>query len=164
MGRGGQPRDTAKTAELSGIPARTIRYYAARDGWAERWLAEADPEAATMAAIARAEIRGNLPAVVRRLVVIAAGTRPVRDETGRVVGEAFAASDKDAIQAGKLLLQYGLGEGIARGVEPLLDVPSRLALPHDAGAGPSSAFAQASAILAAKIAGTNTRKARGPRV
>ena len=58
-----------------------------------------------LAGVARAEIRAALPAIVTRLRHIVEARKPVYNEAGEPIGEVYAAQDRDAIQAAKLLSQ-----------------------------------------------------------
>jgi hypothetical protein len=46
-----------------------------------------------------------------RLRSIVAGRKPVFNDQGEQIGETWAASDRDAVQAAKLLTQYGFEGG-----------------------------------------------------
>jgi hypothetical protein len=155
-------RSDEKTAELTGIPRRTIAYYRKQYHWGERWLGLNEAEARMAVAIAQAEIRGNLPLVARRLHEIAGGRRPVRDAQGREIGQAYVSSDKDAVQAAKLIFQYGLDER-SRGVEPPIEVPYHFP-PDDENESLASLRARTSAMLEATVASVNTRAKRGRRI
>jgi len=74
----------------------------------------------TRKSVARVEIRSTLPAIVQRLRHIVEARKPVYNEAGEPIGEVYASQDRDAIQAAKLLTQYGF-EGGAGQDSPIFD-------------------------------------------
>ena len=48
--------------------------------------------------------------MTERLLHIATAKKPVYDADGQPIGETYASQDRDAIQAAKLLAQYGLSD------------------------------------------------------
>jgi hypothetical protein len=108
-------RNDTRTAELMGVPQSTISYWHRAYRWDERYLTFIQPDGELMAGVAVATIRAGLPAVTERLLQIATAKKPVYDAAGKPIGEVYAAQDRDAIQAAKLLVQYGLGDPLAAG-------------------------------------------------
>ena len=103
-----------------GIPQSTISYWARTYRWDERYLTLIQPDGELLAGVARAEIRAALPTIVTRLRSIVEARKPVYNAQGEPIGETWAASDRDAIQAAKLLSQYGF-EGGAGQDSPVYD-------------------------------------------
>jgi hypothetical protein len=68
----------------------------------------------------RAEIRAALLGTVSRLRQIVEARKPVYNDQGEPIGEVYASQDRDAIQAAKLLTQYGF-EGGAGQDSPIFD-------------------------------------------
>ena len=101
-------RNDTKTAELMGLPQSTVSYWHRTYRWDERYLTMIRPDGEIMAGVALAMVRAGMPAVTQRLLHIATAKKPVFDGAGKPIGEAYAAQDRDAIQAAKLLAQYGL--------------------------------------------------------
>src|SRR6188472_2726560 len=97
-------RNDTRTAELLGVPQSTVSYWHRTYGWDERYLCVVQPDGELLAGVARAEIRAALPAVVTRLRCIVEARKPVFDAQGEPIGETRAASDRDAVQAAKLLV------------------------------------------------------------
>ncbi len=127
-------RSDEKTAELTGIPRRTVAYYRRRDGWAERYVEAHEADSRQVARLARLEMRHALPAVVRRLSLIAGGVKPVRDKADALVYDAAGnvvlepwSRDQDAIKAGEVLLRYvcGVPERAEPGLSLSLEVDAR---------------------------------------
>jgi hypothetical protein len=113
-------RNDTRTAESMGLPQSTVSYWHRTYGWDQRYLAFIQPDGDVFAGVARAEIRAALPAIVRRLRSIVEARKPVYNETGEPIGEVYASQDRDAIQAAKLLTQYGF-EGGAGQDSPIFD-------------------------------------------
>jgi hypothetical protein len=108
-------RNDTRTAELMGVPQSTVSYWHRTYHWDERYLTFIQPDGQLMAGVALAGMRAGLPAVTERLLHIATAKKPVYDAAGQPIGEVYAAQDRDAIQAAKLLVQYGLGDPLAEG-------------------------------------------------
>ena len=109
-------RNDTKTAELMGLPQSTVSYWHRTYGWDQRYLAFIQPNGDVFAGVARAEIRAALPAIVTRLRSIVEARKPVYNEAGELIGEVYASQDRDAIQAAKLLTQYGFEGGAGRDI------------------------------------------------
>jgi hypothetical protein len=146
-------RNDTKTAELMGVPQSTVSYWHRTYHWDERYLTFSHPDGELMAGVALADIRATLPAVTQRLVHIATATKPVHDAAGTPIGEVYAAQDRDAIQAAKLLYQYALSDPPAAGWPGSLAVQGEItsaeirAAMHDGDVG-----AATSRIIAATVA------------
>ena len=108
-------RNDTRTAELMGVPQSTVSYWHRTYRWDERYLTFIRPDGELMAGVALAGIRAGLPAVTQRLLHIATAKKPVYDADGHLIGEVYASQDRDAIQATKLLYQYGLPESLVDG-------------------------------------------------
>ena len=114
---GAAGRSDAKTAELTGIPRRTIAHWRVTQGWRERYLSVSSEDAALIARTAVVSMREGMGLVVERLVAIVGDKTPVRKADGTILvdpetGETvmtWASKDGDAIKAGQLLAQYALG-------------------------------------------------------
>src|SRR5262245_44054714 len=152
----GECNDT-KTGELMGVPQETVSYWKRTYHLHERYLSLMGPQSEHWAALARAEMRAILPAAAVRLRAIDSATTPIYNAEGEKIGETWASSDRDAVQAAKLLAQYAL-EGGAGQDTTIIDVPSMLA-PHARGEAfaAMSAQDQAIAILEDNVAAVNTR-------
>jgi hypothetical protein len=166
-------QDTGKTAELTGIPRRTIQYYMKRDGWRAQWVSENAIEADRAAAQGRQMMRHATPMVVRRLLHIVGATVPMRHAlTGAVIEQdgapvmVYAESAKDAVNAAKLLTLYALGTPLSQtdvGDSSILNahysVPNDTLLPpQDDGSETTAQLrARASAMLEATAQSVNTR-------
>lgn len=109
-------RNDTRTAELLGLPQTTVSYWRRTHRWDERFLATRQDEADRAARLALAQMRAGMPVVAERILAIATARRPVLDAEGRKTGEVYASQDRDAIQAAKLLVQYGLDEHLGDGV------------------------------------------------
>jgi hypothetical protein len=114
-------RNDTRTAELLGVPQSTVSYWHRTYGWDERYFRLVQPDGDLLAGVARSEIRSVLPLVVMRLRSIVAGRKPVFNAQGEQIGETWQASDRDAVQAAKLLAQYGF-EGGAGMDSTIIDV------------------------------------------
>jgi hypothetical protein len=107
-------RNATQTARILGMSPSTVRYWQRTYGWEARDRAarEADADAAARAAL-RAVQRAT-PDVVRKLLWLCVGEKPLRNRQGQIVYEdgqpvmVPAASTRDAVHAGKVLLSSGL--------------------------------------------------------
>ena len=157
-------RNDTKTAALMGLPQATVSYWKRTYHWHARYLELLGPESDWLASLARAQIRAALPAVTERLQAIVSAKKPVFNAQGEQVGETWASSDRDAVQAAKLLTQYGLEGGAGQDL-PVIEAQAAVSR-HT----PTQALAamspeeQAIAILEANFAAANTRIQRGRRV
>jgi hypothetical protein len=105
-------RNDTKTAHIMGLPQSTISYWHRTYRWDERYLNVIRPDGQVMAGVTLAAIRAELPAVTERLLHIATAKKAVYDADGHLIAEVYASQDRDAIQATKLLYQYGLTESL----------------------------------------------------
>src|SRR5687768_17891422 len=104
-------QDTGKTAELTGIPRRTIQFWMKRDDWRGQWLSSSAPESERAAQQGKQMMRYAMPVVAKRLLHIVGGTEPMRHPTtGEVLLDregnprmVYAGDNKDAVQAAKVL-------------------------------------------------------------
>jgi hypothetical protein len=109
-------RSDAKTAEITGVPRRTIAHWRTRYAWRDRYLSLASEEAEAIARTAVVQMRQGMDLVTERLLDIVGSKRPQRradgtiltDETGEPV-LVWASKDGDAIKASQILAQYALG-------------------------------------------------------
>src|SRR5215216_4648836 len=106
-------RNDTKTAELMGLSQSTVSYWHRTYHWDERYLSLIRPQAEVMVGVALATIRAGLSSMTARLLQIATATKPVYDAGGHLIGEVYASQDRDAIQAVKLLYQYGLAASVS---------------------------------------------------
>lgn len=160
--------DTAKTADLTGIPRSTIQRYMREDDWHGRLQNErfADKRVAVETAVGM--VQEAMPAVVARMISIVTGTKPrtnakgelIRDDQGKIIHDPLA-DNKDAVSAARWLMQYGMMSAY----DILTDGASR-ALPMDQayGAGgvslPQNPSERARDIINAQFAENNTRTAK----
>jgi len=155
-------RNDTKTAELMGLPQSTVSYWHRTYGWDQHYLAFIQPDGDVFAGVARAEIRAVLPAVVTRLRHIVEARKPVYNEQGELIGEVYASQDRDAIQAAKLLSQYGF-EGGAGQDSTIFDAHA-VVLPEarttDGEQSVADLKRQVSAMIEATVASVNTRPSR----
>src|SRR5262245_23505601 len=100
-----------QTAKLMGIPQETVSYWHRTYGWDQPYQAMMQPGGELRAAVARTKIRAGLPAVAERLLAIVQGKKPVYNADGEQIGETWASTDRDAVQAAKLLAQFGFEGG-----------------------------------------------------
>ena len=103
------------TAELTGIPYRTIHYYARTRHWPERSLAQMTPEAERGALLARNRMRMRLVDVEQELFGIITEKRPLRAFNGELVTTPdgapvmeYSAPPRDRAYAIKLYLEYSM--------------------------------------------------------
>ena len=149
-----------------GLPQSTVSYWHRTYGWDQRYLAFIQPDGDVFAGVARAEIRSTLPAVVTRLRHIVEARKPVYNDQGEPIGEVYASQDRDAIQAAKLLTQYGF-EGGAGQDSPIFDAHA-VVLPEvrtpDGEESVADLKKQVSAMIEATVQSVNTRPKQGRRV
>ena len=113
-------RNATETARILGVPASTVRYWARAYGWHERDWAAREAEADAAARLALRATHVAMPDVVAKLLRVCLGEKPLRNRQGKIVyedGEPVmvpAATNRDALHAGKVLLDSGL-LGAARG-------------------------------------------------
>ena len=160
-------RNDTKTAELMGLSQSTVSYWHRTYHWDERYLALIRPQAEVMVGVALTTIRAGLPAMTARLLQIATATKPVYDSDGHLIGETYASQDRDAIQAVKLLYQYGLTESVydrlPTAIEAQVYVPPRAEQDLEA-MNIGELRAHTSRMLEETIQATNTRLKRGRRI
>jgi hypothetical protein len=141
-------RNDTRTAAIMGLSQETVSYWHRTYGWDARYLSIQQPDGELLAGLARVQIRAGLPAVVR-LHAIVETKKPVYNEQGELIGETWASSDRDAIQAAKLLTQYGF-EGGAGQDSLALEAQVMAGLPpHDPAFDSLSLEEQARAIIEA---------------
>jgi hypothetical protein len=159
-------RNDTRTAELMGVSQSTVSYWHRTYRWDERYLTVIQPDGQLMAGVALAGMRAGLPAVTERLLHIVTAKKPVYDADGNQSGEVYASQDRDAIQAAKLLAQYGLSgyveDRLPGSIEAKVGMSSMEEILAVANAG--DAHAAACMILEATVAETNTRVTRGKRI
>ena len=162
-------RNDTRTADLMGVPQSTVSYWHRTYRWDERYLSMIRPDGEIMAGVALAMVRAGMPMVTQRLLHIATAKKPVSDADGTPIGEVYAAQDRDAIQAAKLLAQYGLTDRPTDGWTYSLEAQVQL-LPsqeHDLAAlntgerSPAELKAEASRMIEATVQAVNTRPVRG---
>jgi len=160
-------RNDTKTAELMGLSQSTVSYWHRTYHWDERYLSLVQPQAEVMVGAALATIRAGLPAMTTRLIQIVTATTPVYDADGEKIGEVYASQDRDAIQAVKLLYQYGLAESVSdrlpTAIEAQVSLPPREEQDLEA-MGVGELRAWTSHLLEETIQATNTRLKRGRRI
>ena len=175
-------QDTGKTAEITGIPRRTIQFWMKRDDWRGQWLAHGAPEAERAAQQGRQMMRHAMPVVAKRLLSIIGAQTQLRGPFGDLLTDAdgapligWASSDRDAVQAAKLLALYGLGSPLSQtdvsdgGVlNASYTVPSEALSAEPPEPGTESVAqlrAAASAAIESTVSAVNTRvSTRGRRV
>ena len=159
-------RNVTRTAELMGLPQSTASYWHRTYNWDQRYLAFIRPDGDVFAGVARAEIRSALPAIVQRLRHIVEARKPVYNEAGEPIGEVYASQDRDAIQAAKLLTQYGF-EGGAGQDSPIFEAHA-VVLPEvrtpDREESVADLKRNVSALIEATVQSVNTRPKQGRRV
>src|SRR5215208_5718918 len=152
-------RNDTRTAELMGVPQSTVSYWHRTYNWDQRYLAFIQPDGDVFAGVARAEIRATLPAIVTRLRSIVETRKPVYNDQGELIGEVYASQDRDAIQAAKLLSQYGF-EGGAGQDSPVYDAHA-VVFPEVRTADGEESLADVkrsvSALIEATVQSVNTR-------
>src|SRR3954471_23088496 len=142
-------RNDTKTAQLMGLSQETVSYWHRTYGWDARYFSVLQPDGELFAGLARAHIRAILPAAAERLRQIVEAKKPVYNDQGEQIDETWASSDRDAIQAAKLLTQYGF-EGGAGQDSLALETPVMGGLSsHDPACDALSIEEQAIAILEA---------------
>jgi hypothetical protein len=160
-------RNDTKTAELMGLSQSTVSYWHRTYHWDERYLSLLRPQAEVMVGVALATIRASLPAMTTRLLQIVTATKPVYDADGHLIGETYTSQDRDAIQAAKLLAQYGLAESVydrlPTAIEAQVSLPPRAEQDLEA-MSLGELRAHASRMLEATIQAVNTRPKRGRRI
>jgi hypothetical protein len=166
--------DIEKTAALCGIPVRTLCYYKRRDHWEGRLELERHGDTQSAVTLAAQMVRAAMPRVVEKLQWICFGDKPLIDphtgtlqldpETGKPI-MVPAADNKDALQAGRWLLQYGFlsaGE-VLRGEHELPYPITNDGRSAGVAGTPNSAREQARDILNANYQAANTRRSPGKR-
>lgn len=166
--------DMEKTAALCGIPVRTLYYYRSRDNWDGRLELERHGDTQSAVTLAAQMVRGAMPRVVEKMLWICFGDKPLIDprtgtlqvhpETGTPI-MVPAADNKDALQAGRWLLQYGFlsaGE-VLRGEGEFPDPITNYGRSAGDAGTPNSAREQARDILNANYQAVNTRRKAGKR-
>jgi hypothetical protein len=152
-------RNDTRTAELMGLPQSTVSYWHRTYAWDQRYLAFIQPDGDVFAGVARAEIRSALPAIVTRLRHIVEARKPVFNAAGEPIGEVYASQDRDAIQAAKLLSQYGF-EGSAGQDSPIFEAHA-VVLPEvrtpDGEESVADLKRNVSAMIEATVLSVNTR-------
>ena len=109
-------RNDTRTAQIMGVPQETVSYWHRTYRWDERYLSEIQPNGEYLTGLARAGIRTSLPGMVARLRHIVEAKKPIYSDAGQQIDETWASSDRDAIQAAKLLAQIGFEDGAAQEV------------------------------------------------
>lgn len=162
-------RNDTRTAELMGVPQSTVSYWHRTYRWDERYLSLIQPDGEIMVRVGLAAMRAGMPVVTERLLHIATAKKPVCDADGKQIGETYASQDRDAIQAAKLLAQYGLTDRPTEGWSGSLEAEVHLPLGEE----PDSAAlstgelsvaelkAEASRMIEATVQAVNTRPVRG---
>lgn len=114
-----------KTASITGIPYRSVAYYAATRNWQERYLSQMTPESERAALLARSRMRMKLPELEQELWVIIAGKAPLRAFDGTIVtlpdGQPvmdYAAQPRDRAYAIKLYLEYSMAGIVPEELRP----------------------------------------------
>jgi hypothetical protein len=114
-----------KTAAITGIPYRSIAYYAASRGWQQRYLEQMAPESERAALLARNRMRLKLPELEEELWMIIAGKAPLRAFDGTIVtlpnGDPildYAAQPRDRAYAIKLYLEYSMAGIVPEELKP----------------------------------------------
>lgn len=106
----------AKTAELTGFPVPSIQRWKREDNWHRRLESERFGDTNEAVEHAANMIRSAMPQVAERMISIAAGTRPLVNNEGKLVIDPETnkpvhvpmADNKDAINAARWLMQYGM--------------------------------------------------------
>src|SRR5688572_1881618 len=118
-------RNDTRTAQQLGVAQETVSYWHRTYGWDERWQ-EAMATGAEMAVRqARQMMRQATPLIAQTLLDIIGGERPLLkrdgspqlDTDGKVI-MVRGGTDKDVINAAKLLLSYNLGDPRTAHYEP----------------------------------------------
>jgi hypothetical protein len=162
-------RNDTRTAELMGVPQSTVSYWHRTYGWDERYLALIQRDGDVMARVGLAAMRAGMPIVTQRLLHIATAKKAVYDADGKQIGETYAAQDRDAIQAAKLLAQYGLTDHPTDGWSSALEAQVQIPLSEEPdlavlSTGEESLAelkARASRMIEATVQAVNTRPVRG---
>jgi hypothetical protein len=127
-------RNDTRTAQQLGVAQETVSYWHRKYGWDERWQEVTAAEAERASRQGRQMMRLATPLIARRLLDIIGGERPLLkrdgspqlDPAGNVI-IVRGGTDKDAINAAKLLLSYKLGDPRTAHNEPdpdpIIDVP-----------------------------------------
>jgi hypothetical protein len=162
-------RNDTRTADLMGVPQSTVSYWHRTYRWDERYLTLIQPDGEVMVRVGLAAMRAGMPMVTQRLLHIATAKKTVYDADGTPIGEVYAAQDRDAIQAAKLLTQYGLTDRPADdwsgALEARVHIPSyeerNQAAPSKGEPSIAELRAQASRMIEATVQAVNTRPVRG---
>jgi hypothetical protein len=153
-------RNDTKTAQLMGLAQTTLSYWRRSYSWDQRYLVLIQPQADIMAGVAVAAMRAALPVVTQRLLHIATAKKPVVDADGHPIGEVYASQDRDAIQAAKLLAQYGLTDTPVDTLPNFIEAQVHLPPREDrdlADLSVGELRAEASRLLEATVQSVNTR-------
>src|SRR5829696_6054144 len=110
-------RNDTRTAQQMGVAQETVSYWHRKYGWDERWQEAMDTGVEVAVRQARQMMRSATPLIARRLLDIIGGERPLLtrdgspqlDRDGNVI-MVRGGTDKDVINAAKLMLSYNLGD------------------------------------------------------
>jgi hypothetical protein len=170
-------RNDTRTAQQLGIAQETVSYWHRKYDWDARWQEVTGAEAEMAVRQARQMMRQATPLIARRMLDIIGGERPLLkrdgspqlDKEGKVI-TVWGGTDKDAVNAAKLLLAYNLGEPRTATYEPdpdpVIDVPyasGATVMPSTSEDEPQTLEelrAQAVAMIEATVQSVNTRPSR----
>lgn len=170
-------RNDTRTAQQLGVAQETVSYWHRKYGWDDRWQEVTAAEAERASQQARQMMRQATPLIVRRLMAIIDGERPLLkrdgsphlDNDGKLI-MVRGGTDKDVINAAKLMLSYNLGDPRTAHYEPdagsVIDVPYASAatvMPPASEDEPQTLAelkAQASRMIEACVQSVNTRPSR----
>jgi hypothetical protein len=118
-------RNDTRTAQQLGVAQETVSYWHRKYGWDERWLEVTAAEAERASRLGRQMMRLATPLIAQTLLNIIGGQRPLLkrdgsqqlDTDGKVI-MVRGGTDKDVINAAKLLLSYNLGDPRTAHYEP----------------------------------------------
>src|SRR5829696_8997940 len=127
-------RNDTRTAQQLGMAQETVSYWHRKYGWDERWQEVTAADAERASRLGRQMMRLATPLIAQTLLDIIGGERPLLkrdgspqlDHDGNVI-MVRGGTDKDAINAAKLMLSYNLGDPRTASYEPdpdpVIDVP-----------------------------------------
>lgn len=171
-------RNDTRTPQQMGVAQETVSYWHRKYAWDERWQEVSAAEAERASRQARQMMRQATPLIVRRLLDIIGGERPLLkrdgspqlDHDGNVV-MVRGGTDKDVINAAKLMLSYNLGDPRTAHYDPdpVIDVPYVSAatdMPPTSEDEPQTLAelkASTQALIEATVQSVNTRPSRSHR-
>ena len=158
-------RNDTRTAEIMGLPQSTVSYWHRTYGWDYATWPSSSQTGRSLPGWHEPRSAPRYPrSSAPRLIVEA--RKPVYNDKGEPIGEVYASQDRDAIQAAKVLSQYGF-EGGAGQDSPIFDAHAAV-VPEVRTSDGEESLAElkkhAVAMIEATVDSVNIRPSRSKRV